>query len=131
MIYLDANIFLHAILNDKAKGQSARKLLEDISAGRIEASTSCLTWDEVLWKAQKVFDPNQALEASNALLSIPNLRFVPVDKQTIAGTSKMVQGYGLHPRDAIHASAALLLKAQMLSEDRDFDKVKELRRKGL
>jgi len=40
MIYLDANIFILSIVNNKENGESRRKLLSGVASGKIDAATS-------------------------------------------------------------------------------------------
>lgn len=131
MIYFDANIFVFAIMDAGLKGKKARELIGNVTAGRMEACTSYLTWDEVLWKIHKKMSRADALDAGKAFLRMPGMRFLDVDGKVIARANLLLETYGLHPRDAIHASSAIGAGAEMLSEDRDFDKVKGLKRKGL
>ena len=54
MIYLDSNVFLYPITNpDSEKGNAAKRLLMRLANGQIEAITSSLTWDELVWVAKE------------------------------------------------------------------------------
>jgi predicted nucleic acid-binding protein len=131
MIYIDSNIFLYAILDPASRGEKARGVIKAVREGETNASTSYLTFDEVFWKVQKEKGFENALIAARALLEMPNLRFIDVDRGVVNGAMDLIKKYRLHPRDALHASSAMALDAQIVSEDKDFDRVKEVRRKGL
>lgn len=131
MIYLDSNIFIKALLNTGELGEKARSFLEDVNERRTLACTSYLTWDEISWAILKNRGFEKALEAGKAFLSISNLRFVEVDRSVLEVATKIMGDYKIHPRDAIHASSAIKMGADILSEDKDFDKIKELSRKEL
>ena len=131
MIYLDSNIIICASLTKGVEGQKARELVKLIRKGETEACTSYLTWDEVFWTIIKHRGFHVAFEAAKALVEMPNLRLINVDRSVIDGASELVEEHRLKPRDAIHAASAIQMGAEMLSEDRDFDKVKGLKRKGL
>jgi predicted nucleic acid-binding protein len=132
MIYLDSNIFLIAILETKTgKGDKARALLNKVSKGTQEACTSYLTWDEIIWKVKKLRSQQDALDASKAFLQIPNLQLLEVNGTTIRRATALMETYALNPRDAIHAASAIHMSAELLSEDKDFDKVTGLKRKSL
>ncbi len=62
-------------------------------------------------------------------LTFPNLSLVTIDSSVIMNAQKIMESYGLKPRDAIHASTALVSgQKTVISDDQDFDKVKGLRR---
>lgn len=49
-VFLDSNIFLRAILRDDAdKANACLRLLEKIDRGEVEAATSTLVLNEILW----------------------------------------------------------------------------------
>ncbi|MDI6654983.1 MAG: type II toxin-antitoxin system VapC family toxin [Candidatus Hydrothermarchaeota archaeon] len=132
MIYLDSNIFIIATLYSDEKGERARGILRDIRDGKKKAATSVLTFDEVFWEVRKHRGKDAALEAAEAMLSMPYLNFLPVDAAVLWKTLEIIKKYNLHPRDAIHlACAALHGISAILSEDTDFDKIKEVKRKSL
>lgn len=132
MIYLDSNVFLNAILNRGKAGEKARDLIHKIEKGEIKASTSALTFDEVFWIVKKYRSFNKALEACKALLQIPNLLFIEVNDKTLWLACGMIEKYRLNPRDGIHLACALSREIHtIVSEDKDFDRVKEIKRKTL
>jgi len=131
MLYIDSNIFVYALLNKGVKGAAVQSLLKRIHNGEVEACTSYLTWDELSWSVLENRGPAAAVEAGKAFLRISNLRFIGVDQQILERAGRIMADFGLHPRDAIHASSAIGMGAEMLSEDKDFDRVKGLKRKGL
>ncbi|MBS7626586.1 hypothetical protein KEJ51_06075 [Candidatus Bathyarchaeota archaeon] len=47
-LYLDANIFVYAALNQKEIGDRARLLLREIQEGKPRAFTSAITFDELV-----------------------------------------------------------------------------------
>ena len=133
MIYLDANIFLFAALDRRDKGRRARELLKKVQDGReAKAATSTLTYDEFFWIVKKYRGFNLAVKATKALLEMPNLIFLSVDEAIIRKALALVEAYKLNPRDSIHAASAINHNISIIfSEDKDFDRVKELKRKSL
>jgi len=132
MKYLDANIFIYAFIDVGDKGNRARLLLKKIREGKEVAATSALTFDEVFWivKKEKGFD--NALKACKALLEMPNLICFDVNDEVIWRAYELIKRYRLDPRDSIHISCALTHGVfTLISEDKDFDRVKEIERKGL
>ena len=128
MIYLDANIFLYALLNDDEKGESCRSLLIKV-AKEEDACTSLLTWDECVYILKKKKSKEIAVSEGERLLIFPHLQFVHVDKIIIAKAQQIMKSYNLEPRDAIHAASALNIHVRkIVSDDPDFDNIPELKR---
>jgi len=129
MIYLDANVFLNAILNQEAEGEKARDLLRKLQKAEIVAATSALSFDEVFWIVKKHRGFISALKAAKTLLEIPNLTFLELNDQTLWSAYNLAEKYKLDPRDAIHIACALDHAIfTIISEDEHFDKVREIKR---
>ena len=129
MIYLDANIFIYVLTGDTRRRESCLSLLRTVISGESEACTSFLTWDEVLYALIKEIGRKDALEESRKFLEIPRLTFLEVNPKIISMAQRLAESYQLNPRDAIHAATAIIQGCkEIISDDRDFDKVKELRR---
>jgi len=132
MIYLDSNIFIIGALYNDEKGEKAREILKDIKNGRRKAATSALTLDEVFWEIKRHKSKDVAHEVVEAMLMMPNLGFSEVDATVIWKALDAIKKYDLHPRDAIHIACALNHGiSTVFSENSDFDKVKEIKRKSL
>ncbi|MEX2706861.1 MAG: type II toxin-antitoxin system VapC family toxin [Candidatus Freyrarchaeum guaymaensis] len=130
MAYFDSNVFIYAVIYSKAVPQAteARVILECTEKGLVKAYTSTLTWDELVWVVRKTLGRRDAEDKGRMLLQFPNLKFINVGESTILQAQKLVERYGLKPRDAIHAAAALDKNLTMVSDDTDFDVVKGLKR---
>ena len=129
MIYLDANVFLSAILNREDEGEKARDLLQKLQKAEIVAATSMLSFDEVFWIVKKHRGFISALKAAKTLLEIPNLTFLEINDQTLWSAYNLAEKYKLDTRDAIHIACALDHAIfTIISEDEHFDKVKEIKR---
>ena len=129
MIYLDANVFLSAILNQEDEGEKARDLLQKLQKTEIVAATSALSFDEVFSIVKKHRGFISALKAAKTLLEIPNLTFLEINDQTLWSAYNLAEKYKLDPRDAIHIACALDHAIfTIISENEHFDKVKEIKR---
>lgn len=129
MIYLDANIFLYPHSGEGFKSDACIEILRKLSENKIDGCTSALTWDEVHYALRKMLGKEKATEQSKLFLETPNLIFIRVDEEIINKAQKMIEKYGLNPRDAIHAATAIMNKAEgILTDDSDFDKIKEIKR---
>ncbi|MBW6517492.1 MAG: type II toxin-antitoxin system VapC family toxin [ANME-2 cluster archaeon] len=130
MNYLDSNLIIYAILDDTDIGDWSRQVLERIQNEEMPACTSYLTFDEVFYKINKVKGIDIAIQNLEAFLTLPNMRFIDVDDSVIWKSLELIREYRILPRDAIHASTALIAGAEMIySQDTDFDDIKGLKRK--
>lgn len=127
-MFLDANIFIHAYRNPERKGSACRETLERIKKGE-HAATSPLVIDEVVYVLDEQTGPERALKAAQNILRIDNLRILDINRLTC----EYAIGYmerGLDPHDAFHAALMKQNGIQTIcSYDRDFDKIKEIKRK--
>jgi len=132
MIYVDTNVFVYPTIYDEKvekKASAAKQILMKIAEGRLKSATASLTWDELVWIIRKVFGAKIAVEEGEKFLKFPNLRILAVDEKVIKEAQKLIKKYNLKPRDAIHAACALKNGIKrILSDDPDFDRVKEIKR---
>ncbi|MDI6722011.1 MAG: type II toxin-antitoxin system VapC family toxin, partial [Candidatus Aenigmarchaeota archaeon] len=125
----DANVFLSAILYEDEEGHMAKEFLGNIAEGKQTACTSVLTWDEIVWSVKKVLGIEEARKEGKKFIEFPNMKFVPADSIIISDAQNLMEKYPLKPRDSIHAATALSCgAAEIISDDPDFDAVKELKR---
>jgi hypothetical protein len=78
---------------------------------------------------RRLFGPEKAASQGASFLTLPQLRLLKVDREVVLRTQTLLEEYGLKPRDAIHAAAALENGiGKILSFDEDFDAVPDLAR---
>jgi predicted nucleic acid-binding protein len=130
--YIDSNVFIYPVIYDEnviIEARRAREFLLKITSGEIEAYTSCVTWDEMVWVIRKLFGVDLSSDLGRKFLVFPNLRFSGVKRATVFKAQEIVEKYKLTPRDAIHAAAAIENKiTTIVSYDKDFDILNEIRR---
>jgi len=132
LLYLDASVFIYAALNRQAIGRRARTLIERVSNGREEAASCALSIDEVVWVVGKHRSREDAVSAGRAFLTVPNLKLLPVNQDTLFSALTLMRRYDLDPRDAIHASTALINRCTaIVSADTHFDTIVEIPRKPI
>ncbi|MEM3442786.1 MAG: type II toxin-antitoxin system VapC family toxin [Candidatus Bathyarchaeia archaeon] len=132
MLYLDSNIFIYAAIDNGGMGEKARTLLRKVQQGEEEASSSALTFDELVLAVKKYRSMDDAINVGEAFLNFPNIKIVAVDDELLVQALNIIKKYKLDPRDAIHAATAILKKAEaIVTTDPQFDKVKEIKRKPL
>lgn len=129
MIYLDSNIFIIAALEEKEEGQKARNILKLVGSKKRTFATSSLAFDEVLWVLIKEKSRTEAIMAVRAMLKIPQLRIINIEKNIITESINIIETTTLKPRDAIYL-AAMRLKGvnEIITQDRDFDNIKGIRK---
>ncbi len=129
MKYVDADIFAYSAIYADAKASAAKKILMEIASGKLAAATASLAWDELVWAVGRIAGRETATEEGRNLIAFPNLRLLPVDSQVISRAQKLIEIYELGPRDAIHAACALENELhEIISDDRHFDKLREIKR---
>lgn len=134
MKYVDANVFIFPIIYDATIKESSlsKGILLEISEGDLEAATCSLTWDEVAWIVRKTLGIEYAKNEGKKLLEFPNLKILTVNEEIINEAQKIMETYQLKPRDSIHAACAIKNNiGEIITDDPDFDKVKELKRISL
>ena len=129
MIYIDANIFIYSVLDKGDKGKMCKKILTDVALQRLEGCTSPLTWDEVVYTLKKHAPIDEVISQSKEFLKFPNLNFLSTNEQVLNEANELWIKHGLKPRDAIQAATAILNNCkEIISDDSDFDKIRELKR---
>ena len=133
--YLDANVFAFAsALSEISAAETtySQRILAKVANGKLPASTSVLTWDEVVWVCRRELPFAEALSKGNSVLVFPNLKISDVTLTVIRSAAELATTYNLKPRDAIHAATAILHgEKEIITDDADFDKIRELRRVSL
>ncbi|MFQ5406028.1 MAG: type II toxin-antitoxin system VapC family toxin [Candidatus Micrarchaeia archaeon] len=128
-VYLDANFFVFAGFDATEKGNQARKILEQIVLGKKQATTSALCLDEVMWTLLKNKAKQKIRSHLEDTYSIPNLKIVSGTSLSPLRAVDFMEKYNLKPRDAFHAA---IMQEQnlntIISDDKDFDKIKEIKR---
>ena len=132
MRYLDANVFIYAALYSGEKGDNARKILMELPYSE-KSITSALTLDEVIWVIWKETDRKTGILEGKNMMRMTNLDILPVEPKDINLAFKLMEQYEkLKPRDATHLGVALNSGAKtIISDDGDFDKIKEIEREKL
>ncbi len=135
MPYLDSNVFIYPVIYDEEaepKARKAKELLLKVENGKLSAFTSTLTWDEVVWVVSRVMGKSEGVIQGKKLLGFPNLQFVAADESILTRAQSLMNKYKLSPRDSIHIASALEKRTKsVISDDADFDQVKEIKRTPL
>lgn len=129
-MYIDANIFIFALDANTKTGDWAREILEQVIRGK-HAITSSLAIDEVMWYLIKNNQKNNLKQYIQEIYSIRNLEVKETPALAPLQATTYIQEYNLEPRDAIHLACMKEFKqSTIISNDKDFDKVKHITRIG-
>ncbi|MDR0372994.1 MAG: type II toxin-antitoxin system VapC family toxin [Nitrososphaerota archaeon] len=135
LAYIDSNVFLYPVLYSNEadlRVKKAGEILKNIANGELLAFTSVLTWDEVVWVVRKTMGTSEAQSQGQKLLGFLNLQFIKIDENILSQAQGLINKYTLKPRDAIHIASAVNQKiALIISDDQDFDGIKEIKRTPL
>ena len=127
--YIDANIFIYPILYESEYSKYYEKLFLDIASNKFSMITSFLTWDEIVHSIWKKRGREIAIKEGEKFLRFPNLIFIDTNSKVISKAQQLITEYNIKPRDAIHIATALLNNCnEIVSDDEDFDKIKEVKR---
>jgi uncharacterized protein len=135
MPYIDSNVFIYPIIYDVAqepKVKRANEILHSIARGELQAFTSTLTWDEVVWVVRKTMGREEAVSQGKKLLGFSNLQWITADENVLSQAQGLLAKYNLRPRDCIHVASAVSKQIKLIiSDDEDIDLVKEVKREPL
>ncbi len=129
-------MFIYPVIYEQASdpyAEAAAGRLGDLASGKLEAATCWLTWDEIAWTVRRLVGAEQAKMQGRAFLDLPNLKMLDIDSKVIFKAQELLlSSHELRPRDAIHGAAALTNGIhEILSQDADFDVIRELKRTPL
>ncbi|MBA7509904.1 hypothetical protein ES705_01877 [subsurface metagenome] len=130
MIFLDTNIFLRFFLKEnESMFQRLEKLFYEIISGNIIGVSNSMIIAEVVWVLSRSYKWNKEKICDNIefILSTPNIRFK--DKVILVNASSIYKEKNIGFIDAYNYS---YMKANGVTEiysfDRDFDKLKDVKR---
>ncbi len=128
-VFVDANVFIFALIDNGAEGKRAADLLDDIVKNKLNAVTSVLVIDEVMWALIRNKRRDILENAVKNIYDLPNLSIKEVAPQNALLAVHFINKYGLKPRDAMHCAFMQLNNiSTIVTNDKDFDKVKEVKR---
>ncbi|MFP4143091.1 MAG: type II toxin-antitoxin system VapC family toxin [Thermoplasmata archaeon] len=129
-MYIDSNIFIYSAVDKNQLGENCRNIVEKIENGSLNAASSYLMLDEVLWILQKNIGKEDALESTKMFLSLP-IKWIDVKRDIMYQSLELYDSTDLAPRDAIHMASMKKEKLTvLLSEDDDFDDIEGIERRS-
>ncbi|GEM_PF-496613 len=127
--YLETTVFTYLVLDDGEKGKIASDILEAMQNGAFTGVTSFVTFEELVFVVWKNLGREEAIKAGTNFLNLTNLEIAASTRDTAQITMEEMTQKKLRPRDATHcATVKERGLAEMVTEDRDFNRAKEIRK---
>ena len=127
-VYIDSNVFFYAKISDARYGEACAGIIEDIAKARLKAAASTLVILEVANALDKYGLMNAVKDEMDAICSL-GMTLSAVDDIIIRWASDVYQKIGISPYDCVHVATMRKLGiTEILSADKDFDKISGIRR---
>lgn len=128
-LFLDSNIFLYAIGGDGPYKAPCQNVLLAVGDGRLDAATSSEVLREILHVRSRRVHEKDGIAATRTAAEIV-AEVLPVTEDDVLAACAIIERTPhLSARDALHAA---VMKTngirKIVSVDRDFDAIKEIRR---
>lgn len=127
-MFIDANVFITYYLDRGKEGERARQLIKKLTGGEQNAATSALVINEVCHIVMQRDGLGPVEKVHQQLTSMPNLSILAVDDRITRLSIEFMRN-GLGVSDAFHAATMKTNNISTIcSFDKDFDKVKSIKR---
>ena len=129
--YIDTNVFFFSGVGDESdpRTQKAKEIILRMSEGKEVFYTSLITVDELIWAIMKHKKERHLAIKQGLLLHQLPIKFVPLITSVSLRALNLMQRYPISPRDALHAASCIEVKATaLITDDSDFDEIKEIKR---
>ncbi len=123
------NDVIFAYMNENDENHHiAEKIFHKLKEGKLKLDISGVTLleMELIYRSQRVED--RLLEVMSALLSLPNVSFIPLIPEIVITSVRLRQEFGLSFFDSHYAATALYLDGKIVSFDSTYDNVPGLER---
>jgi predicted nucleic acid-binding protein len=125
MIFLDANFIIYLNLGVKEVENFYIKVLQED-----RLALDPLVIDEVIYISKKKYNVNfnDTISFLDEVV-LPNSLILPIRKEDYDKAKELILQYNLKPSDAFHVAIMLNNSiSKIISEDKDFDRIKEIER---
>lgn len=129
MLLVDSNVFMYAAGTEHPNKRPAVRFLEQVARGRVEAAVDAEVLQEILHRYRSIGRWEEGREVFDLARKVVPL-VVAIGGATLDRCRDLMDAYPeVMARDALHAAVVLETGAAGLcSFDRDFDRMKEIRR---
>lgn len=129
-LFFDTNVFL-AILNKEENWQLAEKLLLDVHNGKHTGFTSVICVSEILSGFYAEDESEKGEIFLTNMKALNNLTITDVDLIIAKDAAKVRAKYKIKLPDAIIASSCKVHKCKLMTQDKNFKKVREIEVKSM
>ncbi|MEA1904371.1 MAG: type II toxin-antitoxin system VapC family toxin [Candidatus Hadarchaeota archaeon] len=128
LAYIDSNILFYAKIMDTQYGEPCRRIIEDIARAELDATASTLVVLELANALRKYGLEEDVKDEVDAVYSL-GMKMSPVDDVVVRRASSIYQKFRISPYDCVHVATMRKLDvSEIITADRDFDKVSGIRR---
>lgn len=128
--YVDSNVFFYAKIMDREYGPSCAEVIKGIHGGRILGATSTLVALEVANALRKFGLGREVRDTVDSIFSL-RMQVVSLEQSDLRNAINTFHKYLISPYDCAHLAMMKRLGAQVIiSADKDFDKVAEIKRRN-
>jgi len=129
-IFVDANLLVYL---NAVKTPSIRRIYEDFYLNllsKYKAYTDVLVLDEVIYISRKKYRvPYDVTADFIDTIVLPFIEILTLGEPEYKKSVEIIQKYRVKPSDALHTATMLLHNiTRIASEDREYDKIKEITR---
>lgn len=127
--YVDSNIFFYAKIMDPEYGPSSAEVIKNIHDGRILVATSTLVALEVANALRKFGLGREVRDTVDSIFSL-RMQVANLEQSDLRNAVNVFQKYLISPYDCAHVAIMGRLGARVvISADKDFDKISEIKRR--
>lgn len=129
-IFLDANIFVRFLIkDDEKKSEDVKSLFQAIESGKLNAETHAIVLAEIVWTLNSFYKlkKEKIMECIALILDLKGLKII--DAKIISRAVEIFKNLNIDFIDAFCASLVADRQIKYIcSYDRDFDKIKDIKR---
>jgi predicted nucleic acid-binding protein len=119
MYCIDASVFINAEIEGEEFHEYSAKLMQSFRDRGITIIVPEIVLPEISSAISRgTDDPEKALKFVKELKQIPNIVFVPIDREVSDHASKLAAEYKLRGCDAIYVAVAFIFRAKLISLDK-------------
>src|SRR5258707_6864454 len=119
---LDASAVI-SFFEDRSGGEVVEKLVDEGLAGKNELFMSVVNWGEVYYSAWRARGQNAARQLAAEISQFP-IQVVNADFELTKSAAELHAKYNLPYADCFAAALSKIWKAQLVTADQDFTKIK-------
>ena len=128
MVLMENDVIFAYMNENDENHQVAEKIFQALKKGKLKLDISGVTLleMELIYKSQKLEE--RLLEVMSALLSLPNVNFIPLTPEIVITSVRLRQEFGLSFFDSHYTATALYLDGKIISFDKAYEDVPGLER---